>query len=332
MRILFAGSPAIAVPSLKAISQMESEGLSVTLAGILTTADRPRRHGHCEPSDVSLAAAVFDRERAEKGLALIPQLKFEKLDSKAREETKALNPDLLVSFAYARFFGPLFLEIFPLGGINIHPSLLPKYRGASPLQAAILAGEEETGICIQKLSPQLDSGDILSSERIPLSGRETTLSLSETVAEKAAGLLRKTLLDFKSLSARARGQEGDAVYCTEIKKEDALIDWTKSAREINARVRAFTPWPLSYTSRGKDTLVILEAQPLEAAPLESAGDDSALPGTVLGTDNSHGILIQTGGGVLAVSKLMWRTKKPLEWKAFWNGERGFAGTKLGSAP
>jgi len=324
LRVLFAGTPAIAVSCLRAISEMELEGAGVTLAGVLTKADRPRKHGQAEPSDVSAAAYALDAIRKEKGLPPIPQLKPEKLDAAAREDVAALAPELLVSFAYSHIFGPRFLALFPLGGINIHPSLLPKYRGASPIPAVILNREKETGVCIQKLAAEMDSGDILASVKIELSGRETTASLSETAGQKAALLLRELLSDFGQRAVAAKPQTGEAVYCFQIKKEEGLIDWGKSAAEIEARIRAFTPWPLSFTRRGKDTLIILEAG---IAAMQADTRTNAPPGTVLGTD-SGGILVQTGDGVLAVKRLQWQTKKALDWKAFCNGERGFTGVKL----
>ena len=326
MRILFAGSPAIAVPCLRTLSEMELEGKDVTLAGVLTNPDRQRRHGQAEPTDVSAAACALDAVRKEKGLPPIPQLKPEKLDTKAREDVAALSPELLVSFAYGRIFGPRFLALFPFGGINIHPSLLPKYRGASPIPAVILNREKETGVCVQKLAAEMDSGDITASVKIELSGCETTASLSEAVSEKAALLLRELLLNFGPRAAAAKPQEGEVVHCREIKKEAGLIDWGKSAAEIDAQIRAFTPWPLSFTRRGKDTLIILEA---EIAVMQADGKTNAPPGAVLGTD-SRGILVQTGDGILAVTRLQWQTKKALDWRTFCNGERDFVGVRLES--
>jgi methionyl-tRNA formyltransferase len=310
---------------------MELEGEGVILAGVLTNPDRPRKHGRPEPSDVSAAATRLDVTRKE--IAPIVQLKPAKLDSRARDEAIDLWPDLLVSFAYGRIFGPSFLALFPLGGVNIHPSLLPKYRGASPIPAQILAGEKETGICIQRLATEMDAGDIITKDAFALSGRETALSLSGTVSERAALLLRELLRDdnFASAAAVAKPQKGEAVYCHTIKKEDGLIDWNKSAVQIDAQIRAYTPWPLSFTCRGKDTLIILEAEPVEQATIAGyvAPETVAAPGTVLGVDKSRGILIQTGDGILAVSRLQWQTKKALDWKSFCNGERDFTGVRLG---
>ena len=330
MRVLFIGTPAIAVPCLRTLSEMELEKKGVTLAGVLTNPDRRRKHGQAEPADISAAVSALDAIRLEKGFPPLTQLKPEKLDAKAREEVAALQPDLLVSFAYGRIFGPRFLALFPLGGINIHPSLLPKYRGASPVPAVILNREKETGVCIQKLAAEMDSGDIIASLKIELSGRETTTSLSGTVSEKAALLLHELLLDFVPRAAAASLQKGEASYCREIKKDEGLIDWSKSAAEIDAQIRAYTPWPLSFTRRGNDTLIILEAQCAAASSAaQSETKTDAEPGVVLGTD-SRGILIQTGDGILAVSRLQWQTKKALDWKAFFNGERGFTGVRLGT--
>ena len=333
MRILFAGSPAIAVPSLRALSELEMEGKAVILTGLLTNPDSRRgRHGQLEPTDVSAAASALDQIRLEKGLRPIIQLKCEKLDTKARNEVAGLSPDLLVSFAYGRIFGPRFLALFPLGGINIHPSLLPKYRGASPIPAVILAREKETGVCIQRLAEEMDAGEILTMERFALSGRETTFSLSETVSQKAAILLRELLPDFAVKAAAARPQEGEVTYCSQVEKEAGLIDWNKSAIEIETQIRAYTPWPLSFTRLGKETLYILEAQSPESYNETFPPERltwGEIPGTVLAIDKKLGILIQTGDGILIVTRLQWQAKKALNWKEFSNGVRDFVGSKLG---
>jgi len=327
VRILFAASPAIAVPCLNALCSMELDGTGIVLAGILTNPDRPHKHGHSEPTDISRAALHLDTLRRERGLDTIPQLKPETLNEDARGEVAALKPDVLVSVAYGSIFGPRFLALFKRGAINIHPSLLPKYRGATPIPAAILAQDTEAGISIQKLALKMDEGDILLQERFPLSLTETTLSLSETVAEKSAKLLTQTLLDFDSYLAAAAPQTGEASYCSRITKADGQIDWTKSALAIDAHIRAYTPAPLSFTSFGKTTLLILEAAPFYgSAP--STGEQAA--GTVLGTDKGSGVLIQTGDGILAVSRLQLQAKKALDWRAFCNGVRDFIGVRLGS--
>jgi methionyl-tRNA formyltransferase len=331
MRILFAGSPAIAVPVLETLAALSSAGDGFSLA-LLTNPDSPRgRSGKLEPTACALAAQQFH--------PAIQVLKPEKLDGTVREQVKAIKPDLLVSFAYGKIFGPRFLALFPMGGINIHPSLLPKYRGPTPIPAAIINREAETGLSIQQLAPEMDSGDILIQEKVSLDGQETTASLSETMAKKAAELLPAVLSGIADGSLQGRPQDHSAAtYCSLIAKEDGLINWEQSAVEIDARIRAFDPWPLSWTNHmtskesKKLELLILKAKVLENDTQFLIPHSSFLisPGQVLGKDNEKGILIQTGEGILAVSKLQYQTKKALEWKTFLNGARNFIGTRLGN--
>jgi methionyl-tRNA formyltransferase len=324
MRILFAGSPAIAVPSLKALFEMETAG-ALELAGILTNPDSPRgRKGIVEPTDVSAAAAELSRLRMEKGLPPIPQIKAEKLGAGEREEAAALKADLLVSFAYGRIFGPKFLSLFPLGGVNVHPSLLPRHRGPTPIQGAILSGDRETGVSVQRLALEMDAGDILAWKSFPLTGREDAASLSGRAAEEAAALLPGVVRG----TLAGKPQEGTPTYTSLIVKEDGLVDWNRGAVEIDARVRAFTPWPLSFTHLDGQTLYILEGSAVgsDLSPVNSGGPP--VPGSVLGIDRSRGILVQTGNGIYAVSRLQWQAKKALDWKAFLNGARNFIGSAL----
>lgn len=316
LRVLFAGSPAIAVPALKALSGFcRDEGIAV-LAGLLTNPDSPRGRSS-KPQPTECAAALEGSG--------VPILKPEKLGSAEREIVKSLNPDILVSFAYGKIFGPKFLGLFPLGGINIHPSLLPKYRGPTPIPAAIINMESETGISIQVLAQEIDSGDIFVQEKVPVGERETTESLSAVMAEKAAELLPQVLSGIKSgILQRQRQDPAKASYCRLTEKSDGLIDWNMSAAQIEARIRAYTPWPLCRTMHGDLQLFILEAR-----ALPGDGSHDAVPGKVLGSDKNTGILVQTGSGVLAVSALQYRAKKALEWKVFLNGARNFINEKLG---
>ncbi|MDR2134309.1 MAG: methionyl-tRNA formyltransferase [Treponema sp.] len=342
MRILFAGSPGIAVPSLEALFALAGDA-GFELAGVLTNPDSPRgRSGKPEPTEVGAAAERFSERLAAAGKPPFPALKPARLDAAAREAVSALKPDLLVSFAYGRIFGPKFLALFPLGGINIHPSLLPRYRGATPIPAAILNRESLTGLSIQRLAAEMDSGDILAQENIPLNGRETAGSLGNIAAQKAAELLPRVLGALAAGTAEARPQNhGEATYCSLLSKEDGLIDWSRSAAEIEARVRAFDPWPQTWTTRGGRQLFILRAGLPDSPPAGASAADSGeagfaapsgvlAPGTVLGVDKRQGILIQTGRGVLAARELQYEAKKALDWKAFLNGARDFIGSRLGA--
>jgi methionyl-tRNA formyltransferase len=325
VRIVYAGSPAIAVPALEALAAMalETSG-DFELAALLTNPDSPRgRHGKPEPTDTAAAALALGPRFAAARRDLPAVLKPEKLGAAVRGEIETLKPDLLVSFAYGRIFGPKFLALFPRGGINVHPSLLPAYRGPAPIPQAILNGDRETGISIQRLALQMDCGDILVRESFPLTGRETGATLAEEMARRAARLLPGVIRDLAAgtLQGRPQDREGASV-CGLLSRDDGRIDWGLSARRIEAQVRAYTPWPLSWTVDGERRLHILGAA---LGPVE----DRSAPGTVLGVDKERGILVQTGDGVLILTMLQYEAKKALEWRAFLNGARDFIGRRLG---
>jgi methionyl-tRNA formyltransferase len=326
MRMLFAGSPGIAVPTLQTLADLSGAAEGFELVGILTNPDSPRgRRGEPEPTEVGKVARDLSPVFARRGFPEPLVLKPEKLDAPLREKIAPLKPELLISFAYGRIFGPQFLALFPQGGINIHPSLLPKYRGATPIPQAILNRDRETGVTIQKLAREMDAGDILAQELIPLTGRETTGELSESLGVKGAALLRSWLSGLTRALPVGRPQNhGEATFCGTIKKEDGYINWTLPAPVIDALVRAYTPWPLSQTRHHDRELYILRGRPYEGAGREPASP----PGTVLGIDKQAGILIQTGEGIFAAEVLQYAAKKAQEWRAFVNGARDFIGARL----
>jgi methionyl-tRNA formyltransferase len=342
LRILFAGSPAIALPSLEALAGRCLAGKDAPweLAGVLTNPDKARgRSARPESSEVGVRAAALAAGAAEKGLRPFAILKPETLKTGAREAAAALKPDLLVCFAYGRIFGPRFLSVFPLGGINIHPSLLPKYRGASPIQEALLNRDPLTGITLQRIAGEMDTGNVLARQELPLSGRETTASLSALAGVEGARLLTGFLERLAGTGGGAAGaapaavlegkpQEGVASYCSRIERDSAVIDWSRDVLEIDAQIRAYNPWPLSRTGHDGKILYILEATPLDE---KSAGTLPAVPnepGRVLGIDRKSGILVATGRGILALAKLQYQAKKALPWQAFLNGARNFTGSCL----
>jgi methionyl-tRNA formyltransferase len=325
VKILFAGSATIAVPSLEALDRLCREDGAFRLVGLLTNADSRRGRGsETTPTDVAAAAGRL------KSSAVL--FKPDKLDGALREAVAALEPDLLASFAYGRIFGPRFLSLFPLGGVNVHPSLLPRHRGATPIPAAILGRDRETGVSVQRLALQMDAGDILAQERIPLNGRETTLSLSGMAAEKGAAMLVATLRDIELGRAVGKPQnEGGATYCSVIGRDDGLIDWSQGAAELDAKIRAYNPWPLCRTAHRGAALYILEASPYAGVAEGSrAAPGTVAPGTALGIDRDSGILVQTGNGVLAVTRLQYAAKKALPWRDFLNGAGDFVGSRLGA--
>ena len=323
LKIVYAGSPEISAVLLKGLVDLNC----VHIAAVLTNVPAPvGRSKTPQPTPV----AAFARER---GLEV---LEPEKLDASVRERIAELKPDLLVCFAYGKIFGPKFLALFPKGGINLHPSLLPKYRGCAPVPAAILAGETKTGISVQRLALEMDCGDILAQREIPLTGTETAAEVLSNAVVMSIPLVAEVIGQIEKGCEKAVEQDSSkACYCKTLVKTDALMDWTRSAEQLCAQVRALQPWPGTYTCANGSKLYIHKAC-VYTGNLESADgkkgavlcsdDKSRVPGRVIGTDKDCGILIQTGSGVLAVQVLQRETKKAVHWKDFFNGCRNFVGT------
>jgi len=320
LKILFAGTPECAIPALEKAAQAHR------IVGVLTNPPAASgRSGKEKPSPVALAA----RSLIERGLIAdtAPILDPAKITQEVRDSIAALSPDLMVCFAYGKIFGEKTLSLFPLGAINIHPSLLPRWRGCAPVPAAILARDSETGVTIQKMALKMDSGDVLAVRRIPLSGSETAETLLSLSSQIAADLLVETLDSLEKAELNPVPQnDADATYCGMMRKEDGEIRWTDSAADIDARIRAFSPWPGTFTFAGDRMLLIHKAHPVPTT--EAQGP---IPGTVLAMDKQQGVLVQTGDGILALEILQWQTKKPLDWKSFMNGSRELAGTVLGQS-
>jgi methionyl-tRNA formyltransferase len=314
MRVLFAGTPEIAVPSLKALIESHH-----TLCAVLTNPDRPRGRGRT-PQAPPVKAALLESD------ADIPLFQFEQLKEHERDLVRELEPDLLASFAYGRIFGPRFLSLFPMGGVNVHPSLLPKYRGAAPIPALIRSGDSETGITIQKIALEMDTGDILLQSRHALKGRETSASMASWAAEEGARLLLELLDALEAGRITPVPQDHSlATYTRKIEREDGIIDWKASSEEIDRQIRACNPWPRGITTLENSEVLIHEASPVPGA----AGVKGTSPGEVTGVDNRYGILVQTGDGLLAVKKLQLKSKKPLGFADFHNGYRTITGKRFG---
>jgi methionyl-tRNA formyltransferase len=307
MKILFAGTPAIAGPCLAALV---AAGHRVE---VLTNADASAGRGG-NPIAPPVKTLAMDL-----GLPVHQPLK---LDGSARLLFEG-RFDLLISFAYGRIFGPLFLGLFPRGGLNVHPSLLPRWRGPSPLTAAILARDAQTGICVQRLALKMDCGDVLVRLVRPLDGSETTGSLSDWAAAAAAPLLVGAVQSLESEESLGTPQdETRATYCSMISKDDGRMDWSLPAADLDARIRAYDPWPGAFTEWRGQRLLLKKS--------------SALPGRLPGggpglvsIDKSKGILVQTGDGLVAVRELQLPARKSLDFRSFLNGNPALAGSRLG---
>lgn len=321
LKIVYAGSPLASSFVLKNLIAAQSE-CNFKIVGALTNPPSSRgRHSDLIPTEVAQTA----RENG------IPVFEFDHLMSEAREAISPLEADLLVSFDYGRIFGPKFLALFPRGGINLHPSLLPKYRGCTPVPAAILNGDTSLGITVQRLALAMDEGDILAQTEINLDGSETTLSLMDgdgntsPVTQAGSELLKEVLKQAAESDSELIGtkQVGEASYTPFLKKEDGIIDWNNSATKIERKIRAYTPFPLAATVFNEARLTILKAHLSDSKTGEK-------PGTVLPYQKSVGIEIACGGGtILVATELQLEKKKAMDYKSFINGARGFIGAVLG---
>jgi methionyl-tRNA formyltransferase len=319
--VLYAGNPDFSARVLHSL--IDSKRESFRIAGALTNPPGIKGRGtRAEPTPVALCADASG----------IPVLAPEKLDAHARESVSALGCDMLVCFSYGKIFGPKFLDLFALGSINVHPSLLPKYRGATPVPHAILNRESVTGVTVQKIALKMDSGNILAQKEIPLNGDERADELLLRLSDEAAKLLPGILDAAYTAGALPEGvpqDDSSASYCARFQKEDGLIDWNRSALDIDAKIRAFSPWPGTFAFHGSDRIHIHKARPVLGAKLPPEFD-SLEAGTVFGADN--GILVKTGDGILSLQIIQRTAKKPLGWRDFLNGSRSFLNARLTGTP
>ena len=315
MKILYAGSPDAACNTLKILFENQ-KSCGFEIVGVLSNPPSAKgRHHDLIPTPV----AAFAQEKG------LPVFTPEHLDSACRDLISPLKADLLVCFAYGHIFGPKFLAMFPMGGINLHPSLLPKYRGCTPVNAAILNGDKETAVTIQTLGLKMDEGDILAQQIIDLDGSETGQSLLENSANIGADLICQLLKEASAAGKLPQGrpQEGQASYTGIITKEDGRINWSEPASVIEAKIRAYYPEPGCWCMENGLPLRILKAKVVAG---ENKSEDQ--PGQVLAFNKAQGIEIKTGQGSLFVLELQRQGKKSLNYKDFMNGARDFVGTVL----
>lgn len=324
MKIVFMGTPDFAVPALKALAESEKHEVSL----VVTQPDRPRgRSGKPAPSDVKLCAEQYG----------IPVFQPEKVREEAAvERLRRENADIFVVAAFGQLLPKTILEMPRFGCINIHGSLLPAYRGAAPVQWAVLDGQKEAGDTIMQMNEGLDTGDILMQESIPLSADETAGSLYDKLSSMGGPLLLKALDAIEAGTVTPVPQEDSGThYAKMLRKEMGNIDWTKSAEEIGRLVRGLNPWPSAYTHWNGKMLKIWMAEPVTQEELSALGCDEkngmdlkeAQPGTVMIVTKDT-LMVQTGDGLLALTELQMEGKKRMPVQAFLMGCRLQTGEKL----
>ena len=294
LRIVFAGTPEFALPALDALAAS-----SHRLVGVLTQPDRPAGRGR------ALRASPVKQRALELGLPLAQPRRFE--DEAALAPLRAWQGELMVVVAYGLILPRSVLELPRLGCLNIHASLLPRWRGAAPIQRAILAGDTESGVTIMQLDAGLDTGAILAQQAVAIGAEVTSATLLQQLARSGAQLLLEVIASLEAGTARPRPQPAAGVtYAAKLGKSAALIDWTKPVDQIARQVRACNPWPVAETSMAGAQLRIWQAEalatPANAPDAEAEQRAVPPPGTVLGLEGGR-LLVACGAGVLAIEQL-----------------------------
>lgn len=306
LRIAFAGTPEFAVSILAALAKSGHE-----IVGVWTQPDRPAGRGR------KLASSPVKQRALELGL---PVHQPEILKStEARAEITATAPQVMVVAAYGLLLPPAVLAIPEHGCINVHASLLPRWRGAAPIQRAILAGDAKTGVSIMQMQPKLDAGPVYAVRTTSITAGDTAGSLHARLAELGAGLLLEVLKRLPQL-VPAPQDDAQATYAAKLTRAEARLDWTRSAAELTRAVRAFNPWPMAWTVYDGAPLRILNAGALD-------GSASAAPGSVLAASRD-GIDVATGAGVLRITELQAAGRRVMTAGDFVRA-RALAGTRFG---
>ncbi len=307
MRVVFMGSPDFAVPALQALLDRHEVAL------VLTQPDKPAGRGKkLVPPAVKVAAEAAGLPVAQPRSARTPEV------AALLRET---NAELAVVVAYGKILPREVLEAFPRGCINIHASLLPRYRGAAPIQWAVINGERETGVCIMQLDEGMDTGPVLLERRTPIGEDETAGELFERLAPMGAEALLEALDGLAAGTLEPRPQDHDAAtHAPMLKKEDGRVDWSWPARRVADRVRGVNPWPGAQTT--------LAGVPLKLFRARVTGGSGA-PGQVLAVDD-RGLVVACGDGACAIAEVQAPGKRRMPAPAFAAGRAVGPGTVLGS--
>lgn len=308
-RIVFMGTPKFALPTLEKLCD------AYPVVGVVTQPDRPAGRGRrC------VAPPVKQLAEAEG----IPVFQPERLRTiEAIERLRVWMPDLIVVAAFGQILPPAVLELPRFGALNVHGSLLPRWRGATPVQAALLAGDTVTGVTIMQMDEGLDTGPILAQRELPIYQDETAGELEERLAQLGAELLLEILPAYLSGELQPRPQPEEGVTLTRrLQKEATALDWQQPARLLERQVRAFSPEPGAFTLWGEERLKILRAQALpEGTPLPEV-----TPGTVFAQGSMPAVM--TGEGALVLLQLQMAGKRPMNGDAFLRGKSAVLGSRL----
>jgi methionyl-tRNA formyltransferase len=308
MNLVFAGTPGFAVPTLQALIEAGHRVIAV-----YTQPDRPAGRGR------QLIVGPIKECALRHGLTVHQPAKLRE----AEADLRALAPDAMIVVAYGQIIPPALLAIPRFGCINVHASLLPRWRGAAPIVRAIEAGDRVTGVTIMRMDAGLDTGPMLTTAEMPIRDDDTAASLHDRLAQQGAETLVAALQTFpQSLSAARPQPSSGATYASKLKKEEALVDWSRRAHELHCKIRAFNPYPIAQTMfRGKPLRI------WRIGAIEAGGEKP--PGTIVRADKT-GVYVQSGDGVLSLIQLQLEGGKVLSAADFVNGARVSADEKLGA--
>jgi len=293
LKIVYLGSSDISVEPLKTLIEN-----CYKITALITQPDKSSGRKKAKISKIKVFAE-------DKGLKVFEPLNKDELD----RTVEKLRPDLAIVFSYGIIIKAETLAKPKYGFINIHPSLIPRYRGPSPIQTALLNGDNITGVSILKVMPEMDAGPILMQKETKLEKKDNLFTLENKLSKIGSELLIKTLENLDNLKGEEQN-DSEATYTKIFKKEDGKIDWFKSAEEINNMTRAFSPWPSAFTILEGKVLKILETEVLEDTFSNTVGE--------IKIENNE-ILVQTGKGVLEIKKIQLEGKNPVSVKEFING-------------
>lgn len=312
MKVLFMGTPEFAAENLNALL-----AAGYPVVGVVTQPDKPvGRGGKLQASPVKVVALthgipVFQPKRVRRPEVI--------------EELRALGADLTVVVAFGQILSKANLEMTPLGCINVHGSLLPRWRGAAPIQRAIMAGDKESGITTMWMDEGMDTGDMCLMAKTPIAPDETYGTLHDRLARIGADLLVQTLRQVEAGTAPRTPQPDEGVtYAAKIARTDEVIDWSQSAEEIVDQIRGLNPWPVAYTEGPKGTLKIWKAAIFHGRHGEPR------PGTVVEIVKRKGFVVATGDGFVQVEEVQPPGKGRMEAQAYVNGGGVTVGARLGN--
>ncbi|HEX2952224.1 MAG TPA: methionyl-tRNA formyltransferase [Armatimonadota bacterium] len=314
MKILYFGTSIFAQPPLRALVEHE-----YTVVGVVTQPDRPAgRGGKLTAPPVKELALQYE----------LPIFQPESCRANDFLDTvRSLSPDLIIVAAYGQFLPDKLLQISPLGAVNLHGSLLPKYRGAAPIQRAIWNGEAHSGVCLMWMVREMDAGDVIACAEEPILDTDNAATLSERLANRAADLLLEWLPALKANQAPRQPQNPTLVtFAPIIKKEERSIDWTKSAVEIWRQIRALAPAPAAVTTFRGQQVKVLEARPVSQFTELKEGE----PGAIVELNPKSGLIVATGEGNLQLLSLQPAGKRPMSGADFLRGYRVNAGERFAS--